>query len=519
MTSSFATHRFLWLFLFAAVFISFFYNIWEIPLFDVDEGAFSQATREMFLRHDFISTYLNGQPRYDKPILIYWLQAASVSLLGFNEFGLRLPSALSSLLWALLIVAFAQRILADRRQALIAALLMATSLEIAVIGKAATADALLNLLIAGNMFSLFWFLQQKEPHYLYLSAAFCAFGVLTKGPVAVLIPAVVSLLYCASYGDWRGWLRLFNYPLAWGIFLLIVLPWHLLQYWQQGDAFVQGFFFKHNVGRFQQAMEGHSGAFWFYVPVLLIGWLPYTALLLLTLRHSRTLWQQPWARFMWLWFGFVFLFFSLAATKLPHYLVYGYSGLLLLMASQADQLRSKLWAFLPQIVLLLLLLALPWALEYSLPQMRDAFLQAALQNPWQYFPSRYFVLLGIGLLGSFYCLWDQRLAILPKLLASGLYLSVLISSQLLPLVAEVQQKPIVEAARIAKNLPHPLVMWRLHMPSFSLYSGRIAEPRAPQSGDLVLSKTKHLPDLPGYPAQQQILYQQQGIVLVLLTPG
>src|SRR5260370_24168431 len=83
----------------AAVFASFFWMLGAAPLFDVDEGAFSQATLEMFQRGDFLSTYLNGEPRYDKPILIYWLQAASVALLAPRELPLRLPSALCATSW------------------------------------------------------------------------------------------------------------------------------------------------------------------------------------------------------------------------------------------------------------------------------------------------------------------------------------------------------------------------------------------------------------------------------------
>jgi len=75
------------------VLVSFFLFLGDAPLFDVDEGAFSEATLEMFQRGDFLSTYLNGQPRYDKPILIYWLQAASVAAFGANEFAFRFPSA------------------------------------------------------------------------------------------------------------------------------------------------------------------------------------------------------------------------------------------------------------------------------------------------------------------------------------------------------------------------------------------------------------------------------------------
>lgn len=75
------------------IYLSFFHNIAFVPLFDRDEGAFSEATREMFVRDDFISTYLDGKPRYDKPILIYWFQAIGVLIFGINEFAFRLPSA------------------------------------------------------------------------------------------------------------------------------------------------------------------------------------------------------------------------------------------------------------------------------------------------------------------------------------------------------------------------------------------------------------------------------------------
>src|ERR671930_885747 len=83
-----------------AVVTSFFWLLGAAPLFDVDEGAFSQATLEMFERGDFLSTYLNGEPRYDKPIPVYWLQAAGVPLPGPTEWAFPLPSALRATLWA-----------------------------------------------------------------------------------------------------------------------------------------------------------------------------------------------------------------------------------------------------------------------------------------------------------------------------------------------------------------------------------------------------------------------------------
>ena len=82
------------------IFASFFLGLGSAPLFDVDEGAFSEATREMMISKNYLTTWLNGAPRFDKPILIYWLQLASVRLFGLNEFAFRLPSALGGTVWA-----------------------------------------------------------------------------------------------------------------------------------------------------------------------------------------------------------------------------------------------------------------------------------------------------------------------------------------------------------------------------------------------------------------------------------
>ena len=88
---------------------SFFWMLGAAPLFDVDEGAFSQATMEMFQRGDFLATYLNGEPRYDKPILVYWLQALGVIAFGPTEYAFRLPSAVCASAWALITFLFVRR--------------------------------------------------------------------------------------------------------------------------------------------------------------------------------------------------------------------------------------------------------------------------------------------------------------------------------------------------------------------------------------------------------------------------
>jgi len=120
------------------------------PLFDVDEGAFGEATREMLASGDWLSTTLNGAPRFDKPILIYWLQAASATAFGLNEFSLRLPSALAALAWIGAIGRFASS-RRDAETGALAAWIAASCIGVVVIAHAATADALLNAFLAAAM--------------------------------------------------------------------------------------------------------------------------------------------------------------------------------------------------------------------------------------------------------------------------------------------------------------------------------------------------------------------------------
>lgn len=495
--------------LLAAITLSFFYNIHAVPLFDVDEGAFSEATREMLVRGDFISTYLNGVPRYDKPILIYWLQAASAALFGINEFAFRLPSALAASAWVL-VVFFFVRTLRDPKTAFCAAIMMAASLEISVMGKTASADALLNLWVTASMLTGYLFFHTKRQKYLYWMFLFIGLGFLTKGPVAVMIPLVVSLVFFAIKREFKLWLRAVFNPLGILIFIAVAMPWYVAQYLKEGDAFIQGFFFKHNINRFQDAMEQHGGNVFYYVPVVLLGLLPYTTVLLSTLARLRNLLNDDLRLFLVLWFGFVFLFFSLSGTKLPHYVVYGFVPLVILMALHLPEMRSKIGLFVPPLLFFAILLFLPEIIGYALPHINDEFIKSALINYRDYFTLAYRIFFAAAILLMVYFMAEGRHTNASKLLFSGLITVFAVSQFVIPIVARVQQAPIKEAALLVKQRDYAVVMWRLTMPSFNVYSERLVEKREPRAGDIVLTKAIYTGALKNI----EILYQKNGIVLL-----
>ena len=289
------------------IYLSFFFNLGNVPLFDLDEGAFSEATREMIASGNYITTYLGGEVRFDKPILIYWLQAASVKLFGLNEFALRLPSSLAATAWVLLLYKFVKYFY-NSKIALLSAIFMASSLQISIIAKAAIADALLNLCIASSMFAIFLYIKTQKKLWLYITFAATGFGVLTKGPVAIMIPFVVTFIYFTLKRNLLFWLKSVFNPIGILIFLLIAGPWYWLEYQDQGMKFIEGFFFKHNLSRFENSFEGHSGSILYYIPVLLVGTIPHTGILLVAFSQLKTWFKDDRILFLTLWFGFVFIF-------------------------------------------------------------------------------------------------------------------------------------------------------------------------------------------------------------------
>ncbi|PUB84959.1 MAG: glycosyl transferase family 39 [gamma proteobacterium symbiont of Ctena orbiculata] len=501
--------RLLWL---LSLLLAFFYNIGAFPLFDLDEGAFSQATREMFLRDNFLTTYLNGEPRYDKPILIYWLQALSIKILGSSELAFRLPSAVAATLWSIAVVAFTWSI-STPRNAFISGILMAGAAGVGIIGKAATADALLNFCLTGTMFTLYLHFTKRSLEYLVAAAVFAGVGFMTKGPIALIIPAMVSLIYSLWSGRFKQWLQLVTNPLAWLTFLLVGMPWYIVHYFKEGPVFLENFIGQHNLGRFASEMEGHGGAWWYYLPAILLVAFPFGFLILHACYRLKSISETEAGRFLLSWFFFVLVFFSFSATKLPHYILYGLTPLFVLTSLQLHEKQGLKSVFIPLFLFIITLIALPGFLQYLIPSIKDPLLSIALTNTTNSFNSNYFLILTLALGISIWLFMTKRWPQQGRLLSAGLISIFVISEFLLPLVAEIQQEAIKQAGQIAAKHDKPAVIWRLNTPSFSVYSGKITPRRKPGPGELVLTKAHYLDELQNH----EMLFEKNGIALALIN--
>lgn len=491
-----------------------------LPLFDLDEGAFSEATREMLASGNWVSTYLNGEPRHDKPILIYWLQALSVKLFGLHPFALRLPSMLSAAAWFFVTYRFVREFYTVRA-ARLSLWLMACSWLATVIFKAAIADALLNFLLALIFFEIYRYVLTPCSRRLLALGVYMGLGFLTKGPIAVGLPLLVSLFALLSCGRWRQWLQAVFSPYALLAFLAVILPWHIAVYLDQGWGFFQGFYLGHNLGRFSQTMENHGGNLGYYLLLLPLIVAPLTRQFFLSLIALRPARMDLLTRFLWLWFGITLLIFSFSQTQLPHYLLYGLTPVFILMAvhlAQQTVVITRLDLAIAFAAMLLFVL-LPVVIPRFEAQTANAYERATIALFGEVFYQSYLLpacaLLLLGLSVLF-----MPLTRLARVLGLSWVLMSAVNFTLLPSLAAAQQGPVRAAAQFI-NTQHPdapVVSFLVTMPSLSVYLDRIVTDRPPVAGDIVFLRKDALPALLSVEHRQSAkrLFERGGIVLYQL---
>lgn len=493
--------------------VMFGLNLGGYLLFDHDEGAFSEATRGMFERGDFITTMLNDRLRFDKPILIYWLQAVSISLFGTEVWAFRLPSAMAGLIWALGTFVFTREYL-GRNTAIAAAMMCASALGINMICHVATADALLNALLASTLLLIYHYSVHPSKLALYGIYTLMGLGLLTKGPVAVAIPLLVVTLYYVWAKRYQDLLRALFFVPGWILMLAIAAPWYILEYQAQGQAFIDGFFLKHNVNRFNNAMEGHDGGFLFYPMVLPFVLAPFGALLLKVVPSVRGIIQADGLnRFLWIWFLVVLILFSLASTKLPHYILYGCTPLIILMARYRFSLRHRWLAALLPLFFFAVMLALPLLIPLLEQRLTNPIEIATAQRAGYFIGKGFAISAAVcGILAVALILW-RRLAIWQALTTTAVLQAWFLWFVVAPAISDAQQQPVYDAAMFARKLNEPVITQSIDMPSFNVYLDKVTPRRPLQPGEVGFGRIDRLRDLDQY----DILFQS-GLIVIIRAP-
>lgn len=311
--------------------VIFFWRLGVPGLMDPDEGRYAEIAREFFVSGDWLIPHLNLVPYLEKPPLVYWLTALSFGGLGYTELAARLPAALSALGGILLAYGLG-RAFWGPGPGFFSAVILATCGGYVALARLLTLDMTLAFFLNLGVGLGYLALSRNRPSFWPWAYLALGLGVLTKGPVAVVLAGLIWGLWVLLIspppqpsplkgegvkGSAYPRLRLLCQPWGWLILAVLVLPWFAWVGWRYPE-FYRFFLVEQHFGRYLSAAI-HPQPFYYYGPVLLGLMLPWSWLLPWALAKGRGAGQDR--VFLLIWAGVIFVFFSLSRGKLAPYVL------------------------------------------------------------------------------------------------------------------------------------------------------------------------------------------------------
>lgn len=392
-----------WPLFFLAVIALYFYGIGAVPFMGPDEPRYAQVAREMFAGGDMVTPTLGGRPWFEKPALLYWMEAASFAAFGVSEWAARLGPACAGLLTILFVYRLgrsverraakiddaddneaddkqaddneeARAVAVNSREAAVAdkseraatvesksepavvglgwwsALALASSAGLITFSRALSFDVLVTMTMTGALACFFIYETESRAtggrrRGLLLAGFFIFIGasLLAKGLIGIVLPGGIIFVYLLLGRRWPS--KLLILSLLWGVPLALAVAalWYGPVIARHGWTFINEFFIQHHFARYVSNKYRHPGPIYYYIPVLLLMSLPWTAFLVPALFRARHWqWRRPdtfnrFRLFALSWLTVPFIFFTLSGSKLPGYLLPALPAAALLMGEQLSR--------------------------------------------------------------------------------------------------------------------------------------------------------------------------------------
>jgi 4-amino-4-deoxy-L-arabinose transferase-like glycosyltransferase len=357
---------YLCIFVFGA--ILFTHSLGKVPLFDWDEINFAESAREMISTGDYMRVQINYEPFWEKPPLFFWLQAASMHLFGVGEFAARFPNAICGIITLLVLFSIGNT-LHNRRMATWWVLIYAASFLPHIYFKSGIIDPWFNLFILISIYFLSRLMEirqseEKGVKFLCLSAFFAGLGIITKGPVALLIILLTYLIYHLVHRKTLK-VKAFDYVIWGGVTGLVTLLWFGLEIWQHGWWFVEEFItYQIRLAKTEDA--GHGGFLLYHFVILLLGCYPASWLMWGKVNTADSSSKQRSFRLMMqASLAVILVVFTIVQTKIVHYSSFAYFPIGYLAAYQVEAVLDQRTYFKKWQLVGLLITGAIWGIAFT----------------------------------------------------------------------------------------------------------------------------------------------------------
>jgi len=535
-----------------------FIHLGDFSLFNPDEGLYAEPAREMLDTGQYITTTLNYVVRFTKPPLVIWVMALCYKIFGVNEFGARIFCASSAFLLTIITYLFANKYL-GRRVAIFSAFLLLTSPLFIGVGRMAIVDMPLSLFIAGSLFSFFHAWKQKQLSWLILGYVLVALAIMTKGPVGLLLPAIILSTFFIMLGQAKAALSFFRLPLGILIVAIIALPWFVIEIAQTQGAYFQEFIMRENFARFTTVVDAHKGPWWYHLAAVFGGLFPWSILLpqsIVTIlkdiskptsinpTNSNTARTQSssqfalpeWLKscqnltdcaevllFAFIWSAVIIVFFSVSVSKLLPYTLPAFPALVIIIANQWQEFINSKQS--KSILIYTLILGLFYIAAVFLCPVGLKYLRNAPSNLIALI-IRYSILMSIALLLAFLMAMRKYLALSTIVLfGASIAAAIVFTPKFLSVISKYWEGDIPHYARFAGHAHQPLIVYKLRKPAIPFYFGNrviqltekndIAHAVKNLGQSYLITKNQYLHDLDstGY----KTIDKQNNFALVLLS--